>query len=71
MLQEIKQNVPMGECIIAATAQQCQARVISDDSHFDSIEGYREPGYKTIKHSAVHNKTWSCSIVLYLLALKR
>lgn len=41
MLQEIKQNVPMGECIIAATAQQCQARVISDDSHFDSIEGLK------------------------------
>jgi len=35
------QNVPMGDCIIAATAQQCQARVLSDDAHFDLIEGLK------------------------------
>ena len=40
-LKSQHQNVPMGDCIIAATAQQYQARVISDDSHFDSIEGLK------------------------------
>jgi predicted nucleic acid-binding protein len=31
-------NVPMGDCIIAATAQANQARILSDDPHFDQIQ---------------------------------
>ena len=31
-------NVPMGDCIIAATAIINHARIISDDPHFDSIK---------------------------------
>jgi Predicted nucleic acid-binding protein, contains PIN domain len=30
-------NVPIGDCIIAATAIKNQARVVSDDPHFDFI----------------------------------
>jgi len=32
------QNLPMGDCIIAATAQVNHARVLSDDPHFDCID---------------------------------
>ena len=31
-------NLPMGDCIIAATAIINHARVLSDDPHFDFIE---------------------------------
>ena len=31
-------NLPMGDCIIAATALANHARVLSDDTHFDSID---------------------------------
>lgn len=31
-------NVPMGDCIIASTAIVNQARILSDDPHFDSME---------------------------------
>jgi predicted nucleic acid-binding protein len=31
-------NIPMGDCIIAATAMANQAAILSDDSHFDAIE---------------------------------
>lgn len=31
-------NLPMGDCIIAATALIEHARVLSDDPHFDSIK---------------------------------
>ena len=31
-------NLPMGDCIIAASAQVNHARVLSDDPHFDCIE---------------------------------
>ena len=31
-------NLPMGDCIIAATALLNHARVLSDDLHFDSIK---------------------------------
>ena len=31
-------NLPMGDCIIAATAYLNHARVLSDDPHFDCIE---------------------------------
>jgi predicted nucleic acid-binding protein len=31
-------RLPMGDCIIAATAIANQARVLSDDPHFDEIE---------------------------------
>lgn len=30
-------NIPMGDCIIASTAIINQARIISDDPHFDDI----------------------------------
>ena len=31
-------NTPMGDCIIAATAITNQARILSDDPHFDAIK---------------------------------
>ena len=31
-------NIPMGDCIIAATALANQATILSDDPHFDSIQ---------------------------------
>jgi predicted nucleic acid-binding protein len=31
-------NIPMGDCIIAATAIANQARVLSDDPHFDVMK---------------------------------
>lgn len=31
-------KVPMGDCIIAATAISNQARILSDDPHFDTIK---------------------------------
>lgn len=31
-------NLPMGDCIIAATAAVNHARVLSDDPHFDSVK---------------------------------
>ena len=31
-------NVPMGDCIIASTAIVNQARILSDDPHFDNME---------------------------------
>jgi predicted nucleic acid-binding protein len=34
-------NLPMGDCIIAATALVNHARVLSDDPHFDCIEGLK------------------------------
>lgn len=30
-------NIPMGDCIIAATAMANQARILSDDPHYDVI----------------------------------
>ncbi len=30
--------VPMGDCIVAATASKNQAKILSDDPHFDSIK---------------------------------
>ncbi len=38
MLRSKYRNVPMGDCIIAATATANQARLLSDDPHFDLIE---------------------------------
>ena len=32
------QNLPMGDCIIAATAMINHAKVLSDDPHFDAIK---------------------------------
>lgn len=37
MLRSKYHNIPMGDCIIAATAIANQAVVLSDDSHFDAI----------------------------------
>lgn len=34
-------NIPMGDCIIAATAMINNARVISDDPHFDLIKNIK------------------------------
>jgi predicted nucleic acid-binding protein len=31
-------NIPMGDCIIAATAIANQATILSDDPHFDAIQ---------------------------------
>ncbi len=31
-------NLPMGDCIIAATALTNHAKIISDDPHFDNIK---------------------------------
>jgi predicted nucleic acid-binding protein len=31
-------NIPMGDCIIAATATANQARILSDDPHYDTIK---------------------------------
>jgi len=31
-------NIPMGDCIIAATAITNQARILSDDPHYDNIK---------------------------------
>jgi predicted nucleic acid-binding protein len=38
LLRSKYRNVPMGDCIIAATAIANQAMVLSDDPHFDSID---------------------------------
>jgi predicted nucleic acid-binding protein len=37
LLKSAYQNLPMGDCIISATAIANHARIISDDPHFDSI----------------------------------
>ncbi len=34
----VHKNLPMGDCIIAATALLNHARILSDDPHFDSID---------------------------------
>lgn len=34
-------NIPMGDCIIAATAMTNQARILSDDPHYDTIKETR------------------------------
>lgn len=31
-------NIPIGDCIIAATAIENQAKILSDDPHFDDIK---------------------------------
>jgi predicted nucleic acid-binding protein len=33
------QSVPIGDCVIAATAILNSARVVSDDPHFDAVKG--------------------------------
>ena len=38
VLKSLHSNVPMGDCIIAATAIKHQARVVSDDPNFDLIK---------------------------------
>ena len=38
LLRSKYRNVPMGDCIIAATAVTNQAMVLSDDPHFDAIQ---------------------------------
>jgi predicted nucleic acid-binding protein len=37
-LKSIYKHLPVGDCIIAATAIRNQAKIVSDDPHFDSIE---------------------------------
>lgn len=38
ILKSKYKKVPIGDCIISATAIQNQARVLSDDPHFDNIK---------------------------------
>ncbi len=38
ILKSTYKHIPVGDCIIAATAIKNQARIISDDPHFDSIK---------------------------------
>lgn len=38
LLRSKYRNVPMGDCIIAATAIANQATILSDDPHFDAIQ---------------------------------
>jgi predicted nucleic acid-binding protein len=38
LLKSKYQSVPMGDCIIAATAIENHARILSDDPHFDKIK---------------------------------
>jgi predicted nucleic acid-binding protein len=38
LLRSRHRNVPMGDCIIAATAVANQALILSDDPHFDLIK---------------------------------
>jgi predicted nucleic acid-binding protein len=38
ILKSTYKHIPIGDCIIAATAIRNQARIISDDPHFDSIK---------------------------------
>lgn len=37
-LKSLYKHIPVGDCIIAATTISNQARIISDDPHFDSIK---------------------------------
>lgn len=41
ILKSIYKHLPAGDCIIAATALKNQARIVSDDPHFDSIKGIK------------------------------
>jgi predicted nucleic acid-binding protein len=41
MLRSKYRNIPLGDCIIAATAIANQAAVLSDDPHFDTISETR------------------------------
>jgi predicted nucleic acid-binding protein len=34
-------DIPLGDCIIAATARITGARIVSDDPHFDEIKGIK------------------------------
>jgi predicted nucleic acid-binding protein len=38
LLRSKYRNIPMGDCIIAATALSNQATILSDDPHFDAIQ---------------------------------
>ena len=38
ILKSKHKNVPMGDCIIAATAITNHARILSDDPHFDNVK---------------------------------
>jgi len=38
ILKNTYKHIPMGDCIIAATAISNQARILSDDPHFDLIK---------------------------------
>jgi predicted nucleic acid-binding protein len=41
ILKSVYNNVPIGDCIIAATAIANQAQILSDDPHFDLIKEAR------------------------------
>jgi predicted nucleic acid-binding protein len=41
VLKSAHKNVPIGDCIVAATAIACQAKIVSDDPHFDLIQETR------------------------------
>jgi len=39
------QNLPMGDCILAAIARSRKAKILSDDVHFDEIKGVSRTGF--------------------------
>ncbi len=45
ILKSLYKNVPMVDCIIAATAIENQAKIISDDPHYDSIKETKRAGF--------------------------
>ena len=38
IIKSTYKHIPIGDCIIAATAINYQARILSDDPHFDAIK---------------------------------
>jgi len=41
MLRCRHREVPMADCVVGATAAELRSRVVSDDPHFEALEGIR------------------------------